>query len=217
MEEFHNTAIKFNKKNNLHHIFNKLITIPNNLDEKSLVKDVLSNGLNIFQQNTITNVKINDNKRKQLVGIEKILGPNKLDVLNICQQVSNLKERFNSKLKQSDVSIILSLPGCMRQSLHMDYDKNKNCYLILVALMPNTSIQGYYNKQIKIELDKGDILFARGDFIHAGDNYDITNVRLHFYWFLGITNYNPVKTFLQFNFLNCDKVNKRYYESKSII
>lgn len=46
--------------------------------------------------------------------------------------------------------------------------------------MPRTKLVGFINGQrIIIGLNAGDIIIARGDFIHAGHKYKKFNVRLH--------------------------------------
>ena len=83
-------------------------------------------------------------------------------------------------------SILHSLPGCKEQCLHADYDPalessslNRIC---LIALEDATSLIGLVNgKRMSLNLNQGDALFCKGDFIHAGAGYSTKNTRLHFY------------------------------------
>jgi hypothetical protein len=76
----------------------------------------------------------------------------------------------------------------MEQQIHTDYDTNsKNSYksrILVIALMDNTSIivwdkRGYYKRIIQIP--KGSMFIGRGIILHAGNSYDIINLRLHYY------------------------------------
>jgi hypothetical protein len=133
------------------------------------------------------NVNVQDNKRLMLEHPIKSqlqkFGLSYIDnkVLNFCNT------EFNG-LKKSDASILLSLNGCMEQQIHTDYDTNsKNSYksrILIIAIMDNTSIIVWnkrgYNKRI-IKIPKGSMFIGRGTLLHAGNSYDIINLRLHYY------------------------------------
>ena len=90
-------------------------------------------------------------------------------------------------LFQSEVSILLSLEGCMEQRAHRDFPlHNSNCkqsYLAIVAVMPTTKVIGYNQGAHQvINLNLGDALIARGDFVHNGAGYSKLNCRLHWYF-----------------------------------
>ena len=91
-------------------------------------------------------------------------------------------------------TLIVSEAGCVQQQWHFDYPQNagtiksikvKNSFFLVVSIMEGTSFQGCNNitHEIlpKIKLNIGDILIGRGDFLHAGDAYDVDNIRIHFY------------------------------------
>lgn len=99
------------------------------------------------------------------------------------------------------------MAGCGEQAAHCDYIptntmKNINDELmplaVLIAIMPNTKINvwpksnGIHCKktctvnQIPIgktiiNMDPGDIFIFRGDTVHAGSNYEVSNYRIHAY------------------------------------
>lgn len=104
---------------------------------------------------------------------------------------------LNSKLKRKSTVIIKSLEKCQEQSPHTDYildnnllslEDNEIPLAMLLALQDNTKLNVWigsikkYNKTINktiVNLNKGDILIFRADFIHAGSEYIEENIRLH--------------------------------------
>jgi hypothetical protein len=118
---------------------------------------------------------------------------------------SLITDFFPNLEKKSHMSVLFSKKGCVEQKLHTDYpltedvemqesfgdkeghlkveseeDKNKASCFALVALMDNTSIILGDGKPLNIA--KGQVLFARGDLVHAGAGYEQDNVRLHVYF-----------------------------------
>jgi ectoine hydroxylase-related dioxygenase (phytanoyl-CoA dioxygenase family) len=140
--------------------------------------------------------KYNDNKRKQRNLITKSKHVSHfLDVIN-----SFLSASF-SNLHVNDWVIIHSLPGCKAQAAHTDYIPSELSSEIpinvLVALQDDTSLDVWpnshkfvncgdlngilpINKKI-VNMNKGDVLLFRGDFVHAGSAYLSHNYRLHCY------------------------------------
>jgi ectoine hydroxylase-related dioxygenase (phytanoyl-CoA dioxygenase family) len=112
---------------------------------------------------------------------------------------SLITDFFPNLEKKSHMSVLFSKKGCVEQKLHTDYpltedvemqesfgdkeghlkveseeDKNKASCFALVALMDNTSIILGDGKPLNIA--KGQVLFARGDLVHAGAGYEQDNV-----------------------------------------
>jgi hypothetical protein len=163
----------------------------------------------------------NDNKRLMLKNPStkqiKNFGLVDVDkkVLNFCN------EEFNG-LKKSSMSIILSLKGCQEQQKHTDYDTEfteiYKSRILLVAIMDNTKIivwNKYGYKHRVISIPKGSIFIGRGTLVHAGSEYDIDHLRLHYYVDYKNDNIvrddsNEEKTYL----INWDYT--KYYEKMSI-
>lgn len=109
-------------------------------------------------------------------------------------------------LKPSRWSVIHSKAGCQAQAPHCDYvpdlalAKAPDAQMplsVLVALMPGTRLNVWPNsirlatlsgrvlKEMvpiaceELQLEPGDVLVFRGDFIHAGSSYGEDNYRLH--------------------------------------
>lgn len=90
--------------------------------------------------------------------------------------------------------ILSSLPESKRQPAHIDFvpkgdfTEYESCpdeefpLAILCSLMNETKLNVWIDgKEQIIEMKKGDLLFFRGDFVHAGSAYDERNIRLHCY------------------------------------
>lgn len=112
-------------------------------------------------------------------------------IINIQRRICDIFETIGEgNLIPSDVSVILSLPGCIRQQWHYDFNiiekpvETIRSIFCIVAVQDNTSIS-VLNKLtgevIIVKLRKGDAFFSRGDVIHSGDGYKKHNLRLH--WF----------------------------------
>lgn len=154
-----------------------------------LDSQVSKNGSKIFN-----GIKKNDNKR-----IQSTIRTNKKNK-ELVKGLYDFVSEINPELKPSKFVIIKSKINCEKQMAHLDYEYNdelKNIendedvpLLVLVALMPNTSMYIWDKisetlsaeiSPIKIELDKGDILVFRADTIHAGSDYLAENIRMHCY------------------------------------
>ena len=95
-------------------------------------------------------------------------------------------KKFGSGSSAPGTMVLLrSEPGCARQRWHTDYpapavrDLARPPFGCLTALMPNTTLDIWPNQVIK--LDPGDMVFFRGDVVHAGSAYEQLNVRVHTY------------------------------------
>lgn len=175
---------------------------------------------NVFQ--TFDKQIPSDRKRKQIVGdTRKCLLPIQRDVTSL------LKAAFpDVELSYPQASTLLSLQGCEKQAYHCDFniehpDSTKS-YACLVALMNGTQLYGldrveksdYFNA-VTIQLNAGDLLVFRGDFIHAGSDYAEKNCRIHYYFDYAVrrpefgqlrsinTTYNATTTTDQSSFLQC--------------
>ncbi|MDX1900998.1 MAG: hypothetical protein SFW66_03210 [Gammaproteobacteria bacterium] len=119
-----------------------------------------------------------------------------------------VKNKINTNLLPTDPVIIYSKSGCQPQAAHCDYipdqalktvDDAQMPLAILIALMPDTHLNVWPNsirlatakpEQLKsinpipcetIDLNSGDMLVFRGDFVHAGSGYQADNYRIHYY------------------------------------
>lgn len=117
-------------------------------------------------------------------------------------------EEISSTLMPSEWHVISSKAGCQDQAPHCDFEPDlplatvpdeEMPLSVLVALMPGTRLNIWPNsirlaclsgrilrKMDKIacevlNLDAGDLIVFRGDFIHAGSCYSEDNYRLHRY------------------------------------
>jgi ectoine hydroxylase-related dioxygenase (phytanoyl-CoA dioxygenase family) len=128
----------------------------------------------------------------QLSELSSKLNLDWIDTINN-ELTSLITDFFPNLEKKSHMSVLFSKKGCVEQKLHTDYpltedleiqeseeDKNKASCFALVALMDNTSIILGDGKPLNIA--KGDVLFSRGDLVHAGSGYEQDNVRLHVYF-----------------------------------
>jgi hypothetical protein len=144
-------------------------------------------GRSIFQQ-VNHNSHFQDNKRLQVVGTD-VPSALRQAYSPINTFVNDLIRRVDSTLRVSPESIIVSLPDCIPQSFHGDYDfdnpASKKSLFILAGLM--TSRLHYLEFHAAISISKvltynaGDLVVCRGDLIHAGAGYADANVRLHYY------------------------------------
>jgi hypothetical protein len=134
-----------------------------------------------------------------------------------------VQDQVNTTLTPTDPVILHSLPGCQPQAAHCDYLPDKSLKMVsdeqmplgaLIPLMPKTYLNIWpystrlslstpeYLKKIKpikcqkLELNPGDILIFRGDFVHAGSRYDIDNYRIHYYLDSPVVPRMPNRTWL---------------------
>jgi hypothetical protein len=104
-------------------------------------------------------------------------------------------------LMAHDPVVLRSLPGCKAQKVHADYNifdmKHHDStvpYSLLLALQENTKLTLYPGShrlsekdniekfhEVQILLSPGDVVFFRGDLLHAGCAYDELNVRVHIF------------------------------------
>jgi hypothetical protein len=153
----------------------------------------------VFQTN-----KMNDNKRLQFL----INDDNKLDNFKGLNEIDCKVENFiknylltdKDEWFKKDCSVLLALEDCSKQELHIDYDdseeiidKTIHCFIILIALNNNTKLDAvkYRNDKnidiisrpfrYEINLNSGDMLLARGTFLHGGSDYVEKNFRIHYY------------------------------------
>jgi hypothetical protein len=166
--------------------FQQCVSIPK-VRVGGLIAFTSTEGQVIFQQ-VGSGYKHQDGKRIQIVGIN-ILNKNRKSYQPITTFVAKLIEAVDPNLELSPESVIVSTPKCMEQSFHADYDYDtpaaKKSFIILAGLMPSklnyVDVLDGLSIRKTLAYDAGDILIARGDFVHAGAAYDQSNVRLHFY------------------------------------
>jgi len=145
----------------------------------------------IFNRNSIANDSTKRLQRRLLdtdVCLKNIFS----QVIQMCTQwFPNHHARINSRV------VLYSKAGCKQQRAHADFipedmsfDLKNNPIGCLVAIYPNTRFcvwQGMFGLQTwsqaqtvsTIHLQTGDILFFRGDLVHAGAAYSSDHFRLH--------------------------------------
>lgn len=177
----------------------KFIDIPDTLIDD--VKYQAQKARNIFNNASKRNTRAkNDGLRRQCN-----LKNNKHTKLLI-QKIKKHFEQTN--LTANEFVILHSISGCSEQLPHCDYEPNLTFATTpdvevplgcIIALQDNTKFIVWpksirlmalhlelteqmepINKQILI-LNKGDILYFRGDLVHAGAAYDESNYRIHCY------------------------------------
>ena len=96
-----------------------------------------------------------------------------------------MKGKLQEGHKLGGYALIGSLPGCIRQQSHRDYQMNTKIgvpavcpYSVLLALMDDSYV---YLDNVKFHLPKGYAVIMRGNQIHSGAEYDTYNVRFHMY------------------------------------
>lgn len=101
-----------------------------------------------------------------------------------------LSQSLGSHSHLATGSVVLrSLPGCVEQARHMDYDPERLARLpeeskplgVLLALQDRTRFVAFVPERKELSLDAGDALLFRGDLVHAGAAYDELNHRIHSY------------------------------------
>jgi len=127
---------------------------------------------------------INDRKRFQ-----KEINIERLENQQLLFSIKHIQYMMTSSLgvKLGGIHQLVSLQGCMEQALHTDYDRHcalsRQCYGIIFAIMDNTKLYGMIgNKKTLFSFKSGSVFIFRGDFIHAGADYAVDNVRLHMYF-----------------------------------
>mmetsp|Transcript_14209 Transcript_14209/g.21147 ORF Transcript_14209/g.21147 Transcript_14209/m.21147 type:complete len:289 (-) Transcript_14209:41-907(-) len=135
----------------------------------------------------------NDNKR-----LQRILNENTATRLSgVSELYGKMRETFSEKTIGYKLSLkgnlLKSLDGCGKQRFHSDnpYDTDDedkvqathDSFICILAVEEGTKL--YYLDEYKVSrfvnLSKGQLLVARGSFIHAGSDYDLSNIRFHFY------------------------------------
>ena len=193
------------QENNLHTTGYQIIRQAVPVDARVLAfaeKSSARNSKSIFNHNE-TNAR-NDHKRRQCNLLVKSKYMQEFD-----SRVQKLvKDRVNTALKPTNPVILHSRPGCQPQAAHCDYvpddslktvDDKAMPLAVLIALMPNTrltvwpdscrlatkdteqlaSVEPIHSQEL--ELNAGDMVIFRGDFIHAGSSYAEDNFRIHYF------------------------------------
>jgi ectoine hydroxylase-related dioxygenase (phytanoyl-CoA dioxygenase family) len=116
-------------------------------------------------------------------------------------QLKQLVAKEFPHLTPNDAVVLQSKPGCAAQKVHADYNifdlKHHNStipYSLLLALDEHTRLTVYPGShrlsekgneehfyQSEICLSPGDVIFFRGDLLHAGCAYNQKNARVHMY------------------------------------
>lgn len=142
----------------------------------------------IFNQYQTTN---SDKKRSQIP-----LKPENPTMERFQNSVNSFLIEKYPNLIPKDMVILKSLPGCQRQHPHTDYVPRKELLQVedeymplgcIVGLMGGTKLYVWENsikdnrkcKETLVYLEPGDVLVFRGDFVHAGADYEDYNYRVH--------------------------------------
>ena len=126
----------------------------------------------------------------------------------------------------ADPVILFSVAGCKEQRPHTDYNPYSNYTMtpwgMIFAIEPDGAqfvVWPYSHKIIRrtgesfappqmkrtvINLSQGDVLFFRGDLVHAGASYDRDNMRIHAYIDPPFLERNRNETFDSRDFPNKD-------------
>ena len=121
----------------------------------------------------------------------------------VITRTTDFVQHINYNVYADTYVSIISAPGNIRQPVHMDFppddvvdlENQKKPLLCVLALEDGTTNHGWIPskpiltgaisfpiKPQKITLNRGDLLIFTGDFIHAGSEYFIRNIRLHCYF-----------------------------------
>ena len=156
-------------------IFRKQINL-DGVDLALYLPKLEAQGKHIFQQPGNNETDLTEKQKKTI-------GP-------ITNQIRAVFECVgDGKADLSPFSILQSLPGCIEQRLHRDFNyilrpsETIKSFLIIAALQDDTKlvVRTKRGKRQVIVLNKGDLFIGRGDLIHAGSGYEIMNIRLHWY------------------------------------
>jgi hypothetical protein len=145
--------------------------------------------LRIHTEPIFNNTGTNDRKRRQGKITETFIS-------TVIAQIRAIGALLYPELYIVDPVVLQSLADCGIQRAHMDYIPHTLRHLqgthvprgVLVSLQPGTKLDvwpGSHRSNARdiqrrtLALDKGDVLFFRGDLIHAGSSYRRPNSRLH--------------------------------------
>lgn len=181
-------------------IFKAAIEIPEGILQETIRRSEHAGA--IFNHNE--KMAKNDHKRRQCtLSMRKCNTVMRTFLRGLNQFVRN---HISSDLQPAPWVALHSRPGCQDQAAHCDYElgeelvsasDNEMPLSVIVALMPGTRLNVWPNSlglvslsdsEIKkvapiackvVEMEVGDVLVFRGDFVHAGSGYDTDNYRLH--------------------------------------
>ena len=174
------------------------------LDER-----VLEHTKKACKKNTHSIFNHNEQSRNDFKRRQRNLLLNTKYMLAFDRQVKDvLRSQVSTELTPKNPVIIHSRPGCQPQAAHCDYIPDDALKAVndqqmplaaLISLMPNTHLRIWPNSSklattdqtflkrqapIMVEevlLNPGDIIVFRGDFVHAGSEYENDNFRIHYY------------------------------------
>lgn len=198
-------------------IFKAAIEVPKEIVDESIKKSTKAPA--IFNQNE--KKRRNDNKRRQYSLSANKSSKKMKEFLNSTNDF--ILENVSSVLKPATWVVIHSKQGCQSQAAHSDYVPDLSLASVpdhqmplsaLLALMPGTKLNVWPNssklsilnenllEKVKpisceqIDLEAGDLLVFRGDFVHAGSSYENDNYRLHTFLDSGSVKRSPNKTWI---------------------
>lgn len=148
----------------------------------------------IFNHDQFDRHTYNDNLRLQSGNIA--------NHVNRCAPFARLVSKMQFMVGQKlpllhckDLVALKSLPGCQEQPMHMDYELDTPEFdhlpptshpcAAIIALQDGTLLPTWPRLadgsivRYNVELNKGDVLWFRGDLVHAGAEYGEQNVRIH--------------------------------------
>jgi ectoine hydroxylase-related dioxygenase (phytanoyl-CoA dioxygenase family) len=148
----------------------------------------------IFNHDQFDRHDYNDNLRKQSGNLANQVTKS-ATFSNFVTKMQALVHQNLPLLKCHDFVAIQSLPGCREQPMHRDYDISSSAFdnltysaypcAAIIALQDGTRLptwpileDGSVVRYV-VELNEGDMLWFRGDLLHAGAEYEATNERIH--------------------------------------
>ena len=144
---------------------------------------------------------VNDGRRLQLPFSKLVDVPEAVELQELL--AAEMLKRFPLR-RPSDLVMLVSESGCQRQREHSDYTQanllrvgehdDRMPLACIIALHDGTTIdvwpgsirwaQRTFNESLvplKVTLNRGDVVFFRGDLVHAGAASTLFNIRLHIY------------------------------------
>ena len=163
------------------------------LETPELAEEIFNNG--------DAGMSVNDGRRLQLPFSKLVDVPEAVELHKLV--VAEMLKRFPHR-RPNDLVMLVSESGCQSQREHSDYtranllrvgqDDDQMPLACIIALHDGTTIdvwpgsirwaQRTFNESLvplKVTLNRGDVVFFRGDLVHAGAASTLFNIRLHIY------------------------------------
>ena len=148
---------------------------------------IIKNSEVVFQYEE--NLEKNNDKKRRQIGVQKIIDEKSYKLLK--EAVDDvINEMYPTHYIYRPGKLIISLPGCGMQMMHMDFEEVDNPehvqIPIFVGLMDShidmiTGGELFNRNYYRVNYEKGDVVIMHGNQIHRGCKYDKLNIRLYFY------------------------------------